>query len=65
MIPPGVPNELQGLIQIEEMLIAGVLPIMRVYVKPGGQWRYSRRCINLPRILFIASESQYSTHYLL
>ena len=33
--------------QIEEMLIARALPIMRVYVKPGGQRGYSGHCINL------------------
>lgn len=36
LIPPSVPPELQGLTQIEEMLIARALPIMRVYIKPGG-----------------------------
>ena len=49
MIPSKVPNELQCLTQIEEMLIARVLPIMRVYVKPGGQRGYSGHCINLPQ----------------
>ena len=49
MIPSKVPNELQGLTQIEEMSIAHVLPIMRVYVKPGGQRGYSGHCINLPQ----------------
>ena len=37
MIPSPVPHELQGLNQIEEMFIAHALPIMRVYIKPGGQ----------------------------
>ena len=37
IIPSSVPNELQNLTQIEEMLIACALPIMRVYIKPGGQ----------------------------
>ena len=37
MIPSSVPNELQNLTQVEEMLTAHALPIMRVYVKPGGQ----------------------------
>ena len=37
MIPSSVPRELQGLKQIEEMLIARALPLMRVYIKPGGQ----------------------------
>ncbi|CAB3993337.1 Hypothetical predicted protein [Paramuricea clavata] len=35
--------------QIEEMLIARALPIMRVYIKPGGQRGYSGHCINLPQ----------------
>ena len=37
MIPSSVPEELQSLTQIEEMLIARALPLMRVYIKPGGQ----------------------------
>ena len=49
MIPSAVPRELQGLTQTEEMLIARALPMMRVYVKPGGQRGYSGRCINLPQ----------------
>ena len=35
------------LTQIEEMLISHALPIMKVYVKPGGQHGYSVHCINL------------------
>jgi len=49
MIPSAVPCQLQGLTQVEEMLIARALPIMRVYVKPGGQRGYSGHCINLPQ----------------
>ena len=49
MIPSSVPHELQNLTQIEEMLIARALPIMRVYIKPGGQRGYSGHCINLPQ----------------
>ena len=49
MIPSVVPFQLQGLTQIEEMLIARALPIMRVYIKPGGQKGYSGHCINLPQ----------------
>ncbi len=41
MIPSPVPKQLQNLTQIEEMLIARALPIMRVYLKPGGQRGYS------------------------
>ena len=37
MIPSPVPLELQDMSQVEEMLIARALPIMRVYIKPGGQ----------------------------
>ena len=48
MIPSCVPHELQNLTQIE-MLIARALPIMRVYIKPGGQRGYSGHCINLPQ----------------
>ena len=47
MIPSSVPKELQELTQTEEMLIARALPLMRVYVKPGGQRGYSGHCINL------------------
>ena len=36
MIPSAVPTELQGLIQVEEMLIARAFPIMQVYTKPKG-----------------------------
>jgi hypothetical protein len=49
MIPSSVPDVLQGLTQIEEMLIARALPIMQVYVKPGGQRGYIGHCINLPQ----------------
>ncbi len=49
MIPSSVPQELKDLTQVEEMLIARALPIMRVYIKPGGQRGYSGHCINLPQ----------------
>ncbi|CAB4016553.1 Hypothetical predicted protein [Paramuricea clavata] len=49
MIPSAIPQELQDLTQVEEMLIAQALPIMRVYIKPGGQRGYSGQCINLPQ----------------
>ena len=49
MIPSSVPPQLEGLTQVEEMLIARALPIMRVYRKPGGQQGYSGHCINLPQ----------------
>ena len=49
MAPSAVPSQLQGLTQKEEMLIACALPIMRVYIKPGGQRGYSGHCINLPQ----------------
>ena len=49
VIPSKVLSELQGLSQVEEMLIARALPIMRVYIKPGGQRGYSGHCINLPQ----------------
>lgn len=49
MIPSTILIELQGLTQIEEMLIACALPIIRVYIKPEGQRGYSGHCINLPQ----------------
>ena len=49
MIPSSVPQELQDLTQIEEMLIACALPIMIIFIKPGGQRGYSGHCINLPQ----------------
>jgi len=49
MIPSKVPPELQGLTQVEEMLIARALPVISVYLKPGGQRGYSGHCINLPQ----------------
>ena len=49
MIPSSAPPQLEGLTQVEEMLIARALPIMRVYIKPGGQRGYSGHCINLPQ----------------
>ncbi len=49
MIPSLVPHELQNLTQVEEMLIARTLPIMRVYIKSGGQRGYSGHCVNLPQ----------------
>ena len=49
MIPSAQPAELAELTQVEEMLISHALPILRVYVKPGGQRAYSGHCINLPQ----------------
>ncbi len=39
---------LQGLTQVEEMLISAVLPIMSIYLLPHGQFGYSGHVINLP-----------------
>ena len=46
MIPSSVPKELQGLTQVEEMLIAQVFPVISVFTKPGGQKAYKGHCIN-------------------
>lgn len=48
MVPSAVPKELSGLTQMEEMLIARALPIIHVYIKPGGQRGFSGHCINIP-----------------
>ena len=49
MLPSPVPKQLQDLTQTEEMLSSRALPIMSVYVKPGGQRAYKGHCINLPQ----------------
>ena len=43
------PTFSQGLTQVEEMLISGVLPIMSLYRLPHGQYAYSGHVINLPQ----------------
>lgn len=48
MVPSAVPKELSGLTQMEEMLIARALPIIHVYIKPGGQRGFSGHCIIIP-----------------
>ena len=40
---------LQGLTQVEEMLISAVLPIMSLYKLPHGQYVHSGHIINLPQ----------------
>ena len=49
MIPSPVPDELKDLTQIEKMLIACALPIMKVNMERGDQRGYSGHCINLPQ----------------
>ena len=49
MDPGAVPLELQGLTEIEEMLIARACPIMCVYRKHGGQRGYKGHVLNLPQ----------------
>ena len=40
---------MQGLTQVEEMLISAVMPIMSIYRLPQGQYGYSGHVINLPQ----------------
>ena len=40
---------LQGLIQVEEMLISAVMPIMSLYKLPHGQYGYTGHVVNLPQ----------------
>lgn len=44
-----VPPELQGLTQVEEMLISAVMPMMSLYHLPYGQLEYRGHVINLPQ----------------
>ena len=48
MDPGEVPQCLEGLTLVEEMLIARTHPIMSVYHKKGGQRGYSGHVVNLP-----------------
>ncbi|CAG8816966.1 1521_t:CDS:2, partial [Cetraspora pellucida] len=49
MDPGEVPEELQNLTDIEEMLIAQVFPVMSVYKLRGGQYGYRGNVINFPQ----------------
>ena len=49
MDPGLVHQQLQGLTQVEEMLIARVCPIMSMYRKHGGQRGYRGHVLNLPQ----------------
>ena len=49
MDPKAVPQSLQNLSQVEEMLIARICPIMCVYRKHGGQRGYKGHVINFPQ----------------
>ena len=49
MVPSKVPDELQDLTQVEEMLIARAFPVMQCYVRPGlGYFAYKGHTITLP-----------------
>ena len=47
MDPGSVPAELQGLSEVEELLIARAFPIMSIYRKHGGQRGYKGHVLNL------------------
>ena len=49
MDPGEVPKELQGLTQVEEMLIAQIFLIISVYYLRGGQYAYCGNVINFPQ----------------
>ena len=49
MDPGSVPAELQGLSEVEELLIARAFPIMFIYRKHGGQRGYKGHVLNLPQ----------------
>ena len=48
MDPGSVPAELQGLSEVEELLIERAFPIMSIYRKRGGQRGYKGNVLNLP-----------------
>ena len=49
MDPGPIPPQLQGLTQVEEMLISAVIPMMSFYRLPLGQYGYSGHVVNLPQ----------------
>ena len=49
MDPGPVPPQLQGLTQVEEILISAVMPMMSLYRLPLGQYGYSGYVVNLPQ----------------
>ena len=49
MHPGNVPQCLQNLSQVEEMLISRACPIMTIYRKHGGQRGYKGHVVNLPQ----------------
>src|SRR6266496_1225193 len=49
MDPGDVPEELKGLTETEEMLIARVFPVVSVYYLRGGQYGYRGNVINFPQ----------------
>lgn len=49
MHPGTVPLCMQGMTQVEEMIIARTCPIMSVYRKHGGQRGYKGHVVNLPQ----------------
>ena len=49
MDPGAVPPQLQGLTQVEEMLISAVMPMMCLYRLPLGQYGYNGHVVNLPQ----------------
>ena len=49
MDPGEVPEELQDLTEIEEMLIAKAFTVMSVYRLRGGQYGYRGNVINFPQ----------------
>ena len=52
MDPGPVPKELTGLTQVEQLLIAQIIPMMTIVRLPrGGQFGYSGNIINLPQDL--------------
>ena len=46
MDPGEIPDELQDLTEVEEMLIAQVFPVMSIYRLREGQYRYCGNVIN-------------------
>ena len=49
MEPGDVPPQIEGMTQVEQMVIAKVAPIMPVYRLKGGQYVHGNHVVNIPQ----------------
>lgn len=59
LIPSPLPEELQNLTQMEEMLIARVFPVISVYTKPGGGGGGGKELTKATALIFLKKLNRY------